>query len=82
MDCLVATGAKIKILAGQKLNPASAKSQTVAEFCKNGQQAVKNLGKNSSHSSSGFTAFQQSHYGQWAPPLFDGFIIETMIPYG
>ena len=52
-------------LSWTEIKPSQCQSQTVAEFCKNGQQAVKVLGKNPSHSSSDFTAFQQSHYGHY-----------------
>ena len=62
------------------LNDASSPLQTIVEMSQNGKKGVECLGLSPDHDSKIFTEFQQSHYGQYAPPLFKGLSIICMPP--
>lgn len=54
--------------------------QTISEMEVNGEKGTECLGTSPDHDSRSFKDFQQSHYGQYAPPLFKGLSIICVPP--
>ena len=62
--------------------PTKEEKITMKEMVIYGEKGEEVLGSNPDQSTSKFTTFQHSHYGQYGLPLFDGLELELLPPCG
>ena len=61
------------------MNPVKGEPLTMDEMYCYGKKGLEVLGDNPDHSSTKFTQFQQSHYGQYSVPLFYS-LVHLLLP--
>ena len=62
--------------------PYQSPETCISEMCAMGNEGVEILGENPDHSTPAFTKFQQSHFGQYAPPLIKCVSMKLVLPCG